>query len=74
MDWADSSQPVPAFVGDSSASSLALAWAYVGLRVVHSLFQAMVNKIEIRFLLFSISSLVLLVLALKAAWAVLPAI
>ena len=65
---------VLAFIGDSSASSLALAWGYVGLRVVHSLFQAMVNKIEIRFLLFSISSLVLLALALKAAWAVLPAI
>ncbi|MEQ1438116.1 MAPEG family protein [Fontimonas sp. SYSU GA230001] len=61
---------VLAFIGDTSASSLALAWTYVGLRVVHSVFQATVNKIEVRFVLFSISSLVLLALALKAAWAV----
>lgn len=43
-----------------------LAWSYVGLRVVHSFVQAVINKIELRFALFMISSLVLLVLTLRA--------
>jgi hypothetical protein len=34
-----------------------LAWAYVGLRVVHSLVQATVNKVMLRFLIFALSSL-----------------
>lgn len=56
-----------ALLGDVSAWSLALAWSYVGLRVVHSLFQSLINKIEVRFGIFLISSLVLLVLAVRAA-------
>lgn len=44
-----------------------LAWAYVGLRVAHSLVQALVNKIELRFAVFFISSLVLVALAFNAA-------
>jgi hypothetical protein len=56
-----------AIAGDASALALGLAWAYVGLRVVHSLVQVVVNKIEVRFLLFLLSSLVLLALAVKAA-------
>lgn len=43
-----------------------LAWAYVALRVAHSLWQAMVNTIPVRLTLFSIGSLVLLVLAIRA--------
>ncbi len=49
----------------------ALSWAYVGLRVAHSVFQATVNKIEVRFALFILSSLVLLALAMRAALALL---
>lgn len=45
----------------------ALAWAYVGLRVLHSFVQALVNKIEVRFAVFFISSLVLIALAFNAA-------
>lgn len=45
--------------------SVALAWAYVGLRVVHSLIQAAVNVIPLRFLVFSIASLVLLILLVR---------
>lgn len=56
-----------AIVGDASPISLYLAWTYVGLRVVHSLVQTLVNKIEVRFAIFSVSSLVLLALALRAA-------
>lgn len=48
----------------------ALAWAYVGLRVVHSFVQALVNKIEVRFAVFVLSSLVLIVMILLAANAV----
>jgi hypothetical protein len=47
----------------------ALAWSYVALRVVHSCFQALVNKIELRFALFVLSSLVLLAMAIRAALA-----
>jgi hypothetical protein len=49
--------------------ALALAWAYVGTRVVHSVFQATRNVIEIRFGLFILSSLVLLGLTVLAALA-----
>ena len=40
--------------------NLVLAWAYVGIRIAHSILQAVVNKIEVRFLLFLLSSLALL--------------
>jgi hypothetical protein len=43
-----------------------LAWAYVGLRVVHSLWQALVNTVPVRFTLFNLSTLCLLVLAIHA--------
>ena len=59
-----------AVLGDASATSLALAWLYVGLRVVHSLVQTLVNHIHTRFALFFVSSLVLLALAVRAAWQV----
>ena len=38
---------------------LALAWIYVGLRVVHSLVQALWNRIEVRFAVFALSSIAL---------------
>lgn len=44
-----------------------LAWAYVILRVAHSFVQAVVNKIEVRFALFFLSSLALIGLAFNAA-------
>jgi len=56
-----------AMLGDASTLALALAWAYVALRVAHSLWQALVNVIPIRFYIFSASSLVLWALAIKAA-------
>lgn len=33
----------------------ACAWAYVGLRVAHSLVQATINRVVVRFLLFALS-------------------
>jgi hypothetical protein len=56
-----------AVLGDATVWSLALAWIYVGLRVVHSLVQVLINIILVRFALFFASSLVLLALTLRAA-------
>ncbi|MEM1197003.1 MAG: MAPEG family protein [Pseudomonadota bacterium] len=50
-----------------------LAWIYVGFRIIHSLWQILVNKVPIRFLLFLISSLALLGLAIRAVMATLLA-
>ena len=47
------------------------AWAYVTLRVVHSLFQATVNVIQVRFGLFFLGSLVLVAMIVRAAMLVL---
>ncbi|MGH1343044.1 MAG: MAPEG family protein [Nannocystales bacterium] len=58
---------VLAVAGHGEGVNTGLAWAYVGLRVVHSLLQSLVNKIEIRFLLFAASSFVLLSLVVRAA-------
>jgi len=44
-----------------------LAWAYVGLRVVHSLIQATVNIVAYRFIIFTLSSLCLIGLTTHAA-------
>ncbi len=51
----------------ASSSDVMLAWAYVALRVVHSLWQATVNRIPVRFTLFLLSTACLIVLALHAA-------
>lgn len=50
-----------------SALDVTLAWAYVGLRIVHSLWQSLVNTVPIRFTLFVLSTVCLLNLALHAA-------
>jgi hypothetical protein len=56
-----------AFAGDGGIVDIALAWIYVVLRVVHSLIQATVNVIPVRFMVFSLASLALLTLAVRAA-------
>jgi hypothetical protein len=43
-----------------------IAWSYVGLRVVHSLVQATWNKIMVRFTVFVISTVPLIVLTARA--------
>jgi len=47
-----------------------MAWAYVVLRVAHSVWQAMLNVIPARFMLFAASSLVLLGMTARAAMTV----
>jgi hypothetical protein len=55
-----------ALLGAGGSLSLALAWAYVGLRIVHSVWQASVNTVPIRFAIFALSSLCLMGLAIVA--------
>ncbi len=43
-----------------------LAWAYVALRIVHSLWQALVNTVPVRFTLFLVATVCLLVLTIRA--------
>ena len=63
-----------ALLGAGEGLNVTLAWCYVALRVAHSLQQALWNKIEVRFTLFFLSSLVLITLILRAAMIVwLPA-
>ncbi len=54
-----------AMMGAGSLDVL-LAWIYVGLRVAHSVWQATVNKVSIRFLLFIGSTVALVILAVRA--------
>jgi len=56
-----------ALLGAGAGLDTVLAWTYVGLRIAHSLVQATVNVIMIRFAIFMAASLVLLVLAVRAA-------
>jgi len=56
-----------AVAGGASSLDVMLAWAYVALRVVHSLVQATVNAITLRFAIFMVSSCVLLALAIRTA-------
>lgn len=46
-----------------------LAWAYVALRVVHTLIQCTANIVNLRFTVFSLSTLVLMAMAVRAVLA-----
>ena len=62
-----------AVLGQPSTLNVGLAWAYVAIRVVHSVWQARVNTIPVRATLFLLSSLVLTVLAANGLIAALHA-
>lgn len=51
--------------GNGDDLNVTLAWAYMGLRVAHSLIQNTVNKVMLRFVVFSLSSLTLIALAVR---------
>ncbi|NVD44157.1 MAPEG family protein [Qipengyuania atrilutea] len=59
-----------AFIGQGDGMNALLAWIYVGLRVIHSIVQVTANKVMVRFILFAISSIVLIALIVHAAIAV----
>jgi hypothetical protein len=52
-------------VGVVDAFNVGLAWTYVAIRVVHSLIQITTNFVPLRFVVFNIGSLVLVVLAIR---------
>jgi hypothetical protein len=56
-----------ALLGAGDAINTALAWLYVGLRIVHSLVQALINVVNLRFAIFMVASLVLLAMTIRAA-------
>lgn len=60
-----------AVMGQGHGINLWLAWAYVLLRIAHSLVQATFNKVSTRFVLFLLSTLALVALTLHAGVALL---
>ena len=52
-------------VGTADGVNVGLAWAYVAIRVVHSFIQIMSNFVPLRFMMFSIGSLVLMIIATR---------
>ena len=61
---------VIALTGTGNGVNAWIAWGYVALRIAHSLWQATVNKVSIRFLLFLLASLCLVALTFHASMAV----
>lgn len=59
-----------AVLGVQSELALYAAWAYVGLRILHSLVQVLLNKIELRFAVFFLSNIPLAVLVYTVATSV----
>jgi hypothetical protein len=57
---------VLALMGMNHPINVALAWGYVGFRVVHSIVQSTINKVAIRFPLFALASLCLVGLTVHA--------
>ena len=57
---------VLALTGTGGNRGVWVAWAYVGLRIAHSLVQATVNKVMLRFAIFAASTLCLMVLIARA--------
>lgn len=54
-------------VGASSALMVYLAWGYVALRVIHHLIHVNYNNVIHRFLVFSVSSIVLIIMLANVA-------
>jgi hypothetical protein len=52
-------------VGQDDGLNAQLAWAYVGIRIAHSLWQALVNTVPIRFGLFILSTISLFALSIN---------
>ena len=61
---------VLALAGAGGGAGLMLGWAYVALRIAHSIVQATVNIITLRFSLFALGSAVLMAMAVRAAMVV----
>ncbi|MEL7689929.1 MAPEG family protein [Citromicrobium bathyomarinum] len=51
---------VLAIVGAGDGIPALLAWIYTGLRIIHTIVQVTANRVMVRFVLFAISSVVLM--------------
>ena len=54
-------------MGFDATINVYLAWGYVGFRILHSIWQATINIVPVRFLLFLLSTLCLVALTIHAA-------
>ena len=54
-----------ALTGGGDATALRLAWAYVILRVLHSLVQATFNRVIVRFSIFALATLTLMIMVVR---------
>ena len=59
-----------AMIGQGDGFNATIAWVYVGLRIVHSIWQSTINKVMVRFGLFALSSVALLMLVAHAVMGV----
>ncbi len=60
---------VLAMIGQGDNLNATIAWVYVAIRIVHSIWQATVNKVMVRFALFALSAIALIMLVTHAAMA-----
>jgi hypothetical protein len=61
---------VLAMIGQGDNLNATIAWAYVALRVAHSLVQILSNRVLVRFALFVLSTVALMMLVTHAAMSV----
>ncbi|NWG91607.1 MAG: MAPEG family protein [Parvularculaceae bacterium] len=52
-------------VGAGDAINIALAWAYVGARIIHSMMQIVVRRVMLRFAAFVVATLFLMAIAVR---------
>ena len=55
-----------ALTGAGTGLNLYLAWGYVVFRIIHSLYQALVNQVSVRFVIFLLATICLTGLAISA--------
>ena len=60
---------IAAQIGVSDAGSIALAWAFVGLRAVHSVVHCTYNHVMTRFVAYALATLVLIAFWVRLALA-----
>lgn len=58
---------VLAIIGHGDGMNATIAWAYAALRIAHSIVQTTINKVALRFALYALSSIALMVLIFHAA-------
>ena len=61
---------VIALTGTGDGVNASIAWAYVALRIAHSIVQVTINRVALRLALFLAATLMLVALTLHAAMAV----